>query len=180
MISPEKVQEYKNNVLEAFAEAGLIFTKEEINNPGKFQLIEYYDRFEEVGIAMLTVTNEPRYCGRFLYFFPGQSCIEHWHPQVDGKPGKEETFRVLKGTIYAYEEGPETLRIKAAIPKGLERFYIVKNETVLNAGDQIVLGKEAKHWFQAGLEGAVCVEFSTQAIDDRDRGNDPDCRIAIY
>jgi D-lyxose ketol-isomerase len=44
----------------------------------------------------------------------------------------------------------------------------------LRPGDQYTLREQTKHWFQAGPDGAVVSEFSTQSYDDRDIFTDPD------
>ena len=37
--------------------------------------------------------------------FPGQACPEHRHPPVGGEPGKEETFRVRRGSVRLWVDG---------------------------------------------------------------------------
>jgi hypothetical protein len=38
---------------------------------------------------------------KVLALLPDQTVPEHWHPLVDDDPGKEETIRVITGTVYS-------------------------------------------------------------------------------
>lgn len=58
------------------------------------------DRFDEVGLTMLTVVNRG-YCKKILVSLPGQSHPEQFHKQ------KEETFHVLYGEIDLLLDGKE-------------------------------------------------------------------------
>jgi D-lyxose ketol-isomerase len=82
-----------------------------------------------------------------------QTCPEHRHPPVGEQPGKEETFRCRRGIVYLHIEGQE--------------------ELVLRPGDQYTILPDTLHWFQAGPEGAVVSEFSTQSRDEADVFTDP-------
>jgi D-lyxose ketol-isomerase len=108
--------------------------------------------------------------------FPGQTCPEHWHPTIDGNPGKEETFRCRWGTVYLYVPGAPAANPVCRPPHGSEPYYTVRHEICLKPGDQYTLSPDTRHWFQAGPEGAIVSEFSTRSTDDADRFSDP--RIA--
>jgi D-lyxose ketol-isomerase len=45
---------------------------------------------------------------------------------------------------------------------------------ILRAGEQQLVPPNTLHWFQAGPEGAIVSEFSTQSRDDLDIFTDPD------
>lgn len=47
-------------------------------------------------------------------------------------------------------------------------------EISLNPGEQYTLAPNTLHWFQAGKEGAVVSEFSTNSSDELDIFTDPD------
>ena len=51
--------------------------------------------------------------------------------------------------------------------------YTVRHEIVLRPGEQHTIPPNTLHWFQAGPEGAVVSEFSTQSRDDLDVFTDP-------
>ena len=133
------------------AEAGIVLT------PAEREAIEVADfglaRLDEIGLEIVTYVNTERVCAKELVLFPGQMCPEHRHPPVDGGPGKEETFRCRRGTVHLHVEG--------------------QDELVLRPGDQQTIPPDTLHWFQAGPEGAVISEFSTQSRDELDVFSDP-------
>src|SRR5262252_913919 len=57
---------------------------------------------ERTGLEIVVYVNTDRYCAKELILFPRQTCPEHRHPQFDGTPGKEETFRCRAGIVYLY------------------------------------------------------------------------------
>src|SRR4051795_3545605 len=99
----EQAQRYAAECLE---DAGVVLTDEERRS------IEIADmglgRLRETGLQLLVYVNTERCCAKELVLYPGQTCPEHRHPPFDGTPGKEETFRVRKGTVYLYVEGEPT------------------------------------------------------------------------
>jgi len=128
------------------------------------------------GLQIVTYVNTSRVCAKELVLFPHQTCPEHMHPKVDGRPGKEETFRCRFGKVYLYVPGRRTPKPKCVPPPGSERCYTVWHEVVLRPGEQFTLEPETLHWFQAGKGGAVVSEFSTRSIDERDVFTDPSIR----
>ena len=110
-------------------------------------------RLEEIGLQVVVYVNTERVCAKELVLFPRQTCPEHRHPPVDGRPGKEETFRCRRGTVHLHVEGQQ--------------------ELVLRPGDQYTILPDTLHWFQAGPEGAVVSEFSTESCDELDVFSDP-------
>jgi D-lyxose ketol-isomerase len=110
-------------------------------------------RLEEIGLQVVVYVNTERVCAKELVLFPGQTCPEHRHPPIDGRLGKEETFRCRRGTVHLHVEGHQ--------------------ELVLQPGDQFTILPDTLHWFQAGSEGAVVSEFSTQSRDELDVFSDP-------
>ena len=47
------------------------------------------------------------------------------------------------------------------------------DEIVLAPGEQYTIPPDTLHWFQAGAEGAIVSEFSTQSRDELDVFSDP-------
>ena len=179
MLTDKEQKEIRKKSIEIFDKAGIALTEDEKKN--KLRIVDFQTgNFYEIGIVILTTINTPRYCGRYIVFFPGQSCAQHWHPDVDGTPGKEETFRVLWGTVYAYFEGEPTQQIKAKIPEGREQYYSCLREVIIKPGDQYTLGLHEKHWFQGGPEGAIAYEVSSQARDEFDLNSDPTLNGIVY
>ncbi len=99
---------------------------------------------------------------------PRQTCPEHRHPTIRGKPGKEETFRCRWGIVYLYVPGEPTRSPGARPPSGGESAYTVFHEVRLRPGEQYTLMPDTLHWFQSGPEGAVISEFSTTSTDEAD------------
>jgi D-lyxose ketol-isomerase len=133
------------------SDAGIVLS------PAERQAMEIADfglgRLEEVGLQVVVYVNTERVCAKELVLFPGQTCPEHRHPTVDGRPGKEETFRCRRGTVHLHVEGHQ--------------------ELVLQPGDQFTILPNTLHWFRGGPDGAVVSEFSTQSRDELDVFSDP-------
>jgi D-lyxose ketol-isomerase len=143
--------EAKERAAAMLADAGIVLT------PAEREGIEVADfglgRLEETGLQLIVYVNTERVCAKELVLFPRQTCPEHRHPPVDDTPGKEETFRCRRGTVHLHVEG--------------------EGEIVLQPGDQHTIPPDTLHWFQAGDEGAVVSEFSTQSRDEIDIFTDP-------
>ena len=130
-------------------------------------------RLREVGLQLVVYVNTGRHCAKELVLYPWQTCPEHRHPPFEGTPGKEETFRCRRGTVDLHVAGEPTAGPLARPPEGV---YTVGRELVLRPGDQHTIPADAKHWFQAGPEGAVVSEFSTASRDELDVFTDPAVR----
>jgi D-lyxose ketol-isomerase len=153
-------------------EAGFVLTDEERDNieVADFGLSE----LEQTGLEVVVYVNTERVCAKEIVMFPGQTCPEHRHPPFDSTPGKQETFRCRKGLVYLYVEGPSAERPICRPAKADRGAYTVWHEVVLKPGDQQLVPSNTLHWFQAGPEGAIVSEFSTQSRDDLDVFTDPD------
>ena len=73
--------------------------------PKEIQSIEVADfglnDLEHTGLELITYVNTDRVCAKEMVLFPGQTCPQHRHPTVNGRPGKEETFRCRMGTDHS-------------------------------------------------------------------------------
>ena len=140
------------------------------------QSIEVVDfglsNLEKEGVQVLTLVQTGRISIKVLVLFPNQTEPEHWHPPVGDDPGKEETIRVVSGTVFFYVPGKDTFE-KGFFVESKKNFYSMRNEIVMQPGDQITLQPGEKHWFQAKSEGAVMYSFSTIARDALDQFTDP-------
>lgn len=149
-------------------DAGIAITPEEAQN------LEVADmglgNLENEGLEIVTYVNTDRYCAKELMLFPHQTCPEHKHPPVQGKQGKQETFRCRKGIVYLYTPGEPAAAPTAKPPSP---YYTVFHEIVLRPGEQFTLPPETLHWFQAGPEGAIVSEFSSPSVDEADIFTDP-------
>lgn len=161
----------RNRAIEMLRSAGIAITAEEAAN---LEVADFgLGRLETEGLEIVVYVNNDRYCAKELVLFPGQTCPEHRHPPVQGRPGKQETFRCRAGEVYLYVPGTPAASPKAKIPT---EHYTVFHEIVLRPGDQYTLPPETLHWFQAGDEGAIVSEFSSPSVDEADIFTDPNVK----
>ncbi len=167
-----EVEKYQAITKAYLDRAGIVITDEET---ARLEVADFgLGEFEETGLGLITYVNTDRVCAKELVLMPGQTCPQHIHPTVGGKPGKEETFRCRWGEVYLYVPGEPTPHPKAKPPQHRQQTYAVWHEIVLSPGDQYTLHPETWHWFQGGPQGAVVSEFSTRSTDENDVFTDPD------
>jgi D-lyxose ketol-isomerase len=172
MITAREHEQAQRRALRFLRKAGIALTKWE---RGRIEVADFgLSDLEATGLEILTYVNTSRVCAKELVLFPHQTCPEHKHPRVGGRPGKEETFRCRYGTVYLYVPGRRTSRPRCRLPVGREGYYTVRHEVKLRPGEQYTLMPETPHWFQAGGKGAVVSEFSTRSIDKADIFTDPE------
>ncbi len=168
----QEVLKWQRIAQEYLDRAGIVLTPEEAAN------IEIADlglgEYEQTGLALVVYINTERVCAKELILMLGQTCPQHFHPPVNGEPGKEETFRCRWGEVYLYVPGEPAPNPKAKPPAHRAHTYTVWHEIVLKPGDQYTLMPETWHWFQGGPQGAVVSEFSTRSRDEYDLFTDPD------
>ena len=166
-----ELEDARRYALEQLDALGVVMTEEE---RASIEVTDFgLGRFRETGLMLLVYVNTERHCAKELVLYPGQTCAEHRHPPFDGTPGKEETFRCRRGIVYLYVEDEPTPSPSCTPPRGV---YTVFHEIALRPGEQHTIPPNTLHWFQAGPEGAVVSEFSTQSRDDLDVFSDPDVR----
>ena len=170
VITREQQKNGQARAADMIRRAGITITDSEANS------IEVADfglsNLDQEGAQTLTIVQTERISVKVLVLFPNQTLPEHWHPPVGDDPGKEETIRVVSGTVYFYVSGEDSLK-KGFIIKGKEDCYTVRKEIVMKPAEQITLRPGEIHWFQAGDEGAVIYSFSTIARDALDQFTDP-------
>lgn len=167
-------QQYESTVAKAASllqKAGIVITPEERS---RFEVADFgLGELEKTGLEIITYVNTQRCCAKEIIMFPAQTCPEHWHPTINGVPGKEETFRCRWGTVYLFVPGPKGTQQLGRPPAGSEAYYTMQHEVVLKPGDQYTMAPDTPHWFQAGPEGAIVSEFSTRSTDEADMFRDP-------
>lgn len=163
----EIYNQLKEKALSYYEDAKIILTDEEKD---RIEVADFgLDDVYQIGLESVVYVNTDRCCAKEMVLLPRQTCPEHIHPPVgENYPGKEETFRCRKGTVYLYVEGEPSDKIQAIIPKGSEEYFTVFHEIILHEGEQYTLYPMTKHWFQAAEEGAVVSEFSTHCYDEHD------------
>jgi D-lyxose ketol-isomerase len=167
----EKYIHARNEAVEYLTRAGIVLTEHEKD---AVEVTDYgLGMLDTIGLQLAVYLNTERCCAKELILFPVQTCPEHRHPPVDGKKGKEETFRCRWGRVYLYIPGSFTLNPYAALPPAKAHYFTVWHEIVLDPGEQFTLQPDTLHWFQAGPEGAIVSEFSTKSRDNFDIYTDP-------
>lgn len=174
MLPQEKIKWAQKKALELLGKAHIVLTEEEKRN---IEICDYnLNEYEVIGTAIVVYVNTKRCCAKELVLLPGQICPEHIHPQLGDYPGKEETFRCRWGEVYLYVPGEKPQHPKGHVPKEREAYFNVWGEHDLLPGMQYTLQEKTLHWFQAGPEGAVISEFSTNSFDKEDIFTDPDIK----
>jgi D-lyxose ketol-isomerase len=169
MLTPKEFAAARERAARIFAEAGIALTDAERS---AIEIADFgLSKLEETGLEIVVYVNTERVCAKELALFPRQICPEHRHPPFDGTPGKEETFRCRAGTVYVYTEGEPAPHPHARVP--VDGTFTAWREIVLRPGEQYTVPPNTLHWFQAGDEGAIVSEFSTQSRDDLDIFSDP-------
>jgi len=174
MPSREQVARLRERALDLLRQAGIVIRSEEAQ---RMDIADFgLGEVETTGLEIIVYVNNDRYCAKELVLFPGQTCPQHRHPPVAGRPGKQETFRCRWGEVYLYLPGDSAPSPRAAPPAGRAEYYTVRREIVLRPGDQYTLPLNTWHWFQGGPQGAVVSEFSSTSTDECDEFLDPQVR----
>lgn len=151
-------------------QAGIQLSDDEIE---KIEVVDFgLSQLEVEGVQVFTMVNTDRLAAKILALFPNQTEPEHWHPRVGNDPGKQETIRHIWGDLLFYINGDDNMK-EGFIVEGKENVYTLRHEVILQPGDQLTFEPYEKHWFQAGLRGAVLYSFSTTVRDGLDGFTDP-------
>jgi D-lyxose ketol-isomerase len=172
VLTRSEIEEARRRAAAMLAQAGIALTTAERSG---IEIADFgLSDLERTGLEVVVYVNTERCCAKELVMFPGQTCPEHLHPPFDGTPGKEETFRCRQGRVYLYTDGDATPDPACRPPRADRGVYTVWHEIVLDPGDQHTIPPGTRHWFQAGPEGAIVSEFSTESRDELDVFTDPD------
>ena len=171
MLKRSQVTNIQQRASEMLDRAGIVLTDKE---RAEMEVIDLgLGEVERTGLELVVYVNTDTYCAKELVMLPLQTCPEHRHPPVAGRPGKMETFRCRWGKVYLYVPGEATGKIQAVVPPGSENYYTVFKEIELDPGDQYTIDPDMLHWFQSGGEGAIVSEFSSTSRDESDVFTDP-------
>ena len=172
MLTGAQVREAQERAVGVLMEAGIVLSDMELE---RIEVSDFgLSDLERTGLEIVVYINTARVCAKEIVLFPGQTCPEHLHPPVGANwPGKEETFRCRRGTVFLYVAGVPTARPACRPPR--PQYYTVWHEVELHPGDQYTVSPGEKHWFQAP-EGAVVSEFSSESRDELDIFSDPNVR----
>lgn len=170
MITRQQQIAAQKKAAEMIRQAGITISDDEI---GSIEVVDFgLSNLDREGVQVLTLVQTQRISIKVLALFPNQTEPEHWHPPVGDDPGKEETIRVIAGTVYFYVPGEDTFK-EGFIVEGKADCYTMRKEVVMKPCDQLTLAPGEKHWFQVREEGAVMYSFSTIARDALDQFSDP-------
>jgi len=170
MITRAEQKTARERAAQMIGQSGLRITEEEAN---KIEVVDFgLSHLDIEGVQVLTLVQTERISVKVLVLLPNQTEPEHWHPSVGKDPGKEETIRLVSGTVYFYVQGENTFN-QGFLVKAKKKHYTMMHEIILKPGDQITLQPGEKHWFQARDDGAVMYSFSSVARDALDQFTDP-------
>ena len=170
MITRKQKWDAQRRAATMIRDAGITITGDEAE---KIEVADFgLSNLDREGVQVLTLVQTDRISIKILVLFPNQTEPEHWHPPVEDDPGKEETVRVISGTVYFYIPGKDTFKEGFIVPDKAD-CYTMRNEVVMQPADQITLPPGEKHWFQTRDTGAVMYSFSTIARDVLDQFTDP-------
>jgi D-lyxose ketol-isomerase len=170
MITRSEYQRAQQRAAEMIRQAGIQLTAAEAR---RIDVVDFgLSRLDVEGVQVFTMFATDRISAKVLVMFSNQTEPEHWHPPVGDDPGKEETIRVISGTLNFYIPGDVSLE-HGWVPAGKESCYTCRREIVMKPCDQLTLPPGTKHWFQAPASGAVFYSFSTCVRDGLDRFTDP-------
>ena len=169
MLTQAEQDDARSRAAAILADAGIVLTAPERS---AIEIADFgLSNLDETGLEVVVYVNTERVCAKELVMFPRQLCPEHRHPPFDGTPGKEETFRCRAGVVYLYTAGEPSAGPAARVPE--DGVFTVWHEVVLRPGEQHTIAPDTLHWFQAGDDGAVVSEFSTESRDELDVFTDP-------
>lgn len=165
MITKAEEQSARYEAGKLIAAAGISFSEKELEcmDVADFGL----SNLKREGAQILSLFETDRVACRVIALFPGQTEPEHWHESQGPDPGKEETLRVVKGTLRVCVKGENNLDPRC-IPEGKERSYTCRHEILVGPNETLTLDPGEKHWFQAVNGPCVFYTMSTKASDDLD------------
>lgn len=170
MITKQEQLRARNEAARMMCDAGVVISAQEIEN---MDVADFgLSNLRTEGAQILSLFDTDKVAARIIALFPGQTEPEHWHTGFDGYEGKQETLRMIKGTLYLYLPGENTLSL-GSVPGEKEDVYTVRHEIVMKPTDVVTIPVGQKHWFQAGPDGAVFYTMSTLAVDAMDPFTDP-------
>lgn len=173
MISRTEHDRFRDTAWRMLKASGIALRDHEIS---QIEVADFgLSRLGEVGAGIMTFEANDWVSVKVLVLTPWQLEPQHRHPpSLDGTyPGKTEVLRCQWGRLLHYHEGPPSPHPQAR-PAASDRPHLtVWHETVLDAGEQLVLKPNTWHWFQAGPEGAVVWTISSKVTDSADQWQDP-------
>jgi len=173
-ISKNQYEEARIRMLKYFESANIVINDKEKE---ELEVADFgLNRLEEFGVQLVIYVSTDRCSAKDVVLFPGQICPEHYHPDINGNEGKEETFRCRWGEFYLYVPGEPTPNPVARVPEDKKEHFHVWHEVILKPGDQYLVPPNTPHWFQAGPQGVILSEFSTKNVDEMDVFSDPEIK----
>ena len=173
MISKKEFEKYKNQALGMLIKNRIYVSKDEIKS---LEIADFgLSRVREFGLQTFLLIKTDKVCLKIIVLFPYQICPEHKHSKIlaDRQEGKEESLRILNGTLFFYKEGKPSNLPKYKIPEDKKDYFTVFNEIVLKKGMKLTVEPDTWHWFQAGPSGVIIENISTKTIDEEDLFKDP-------
>jgi len=173
MISKEEFSKYKRQTLKILRKNRIYISEDEIKN---IEIADFgLNKIRVFGLQTFVLIKTEKVCLKIIVLFPYQICPEHKHSRIlaDKQEGKEESLRILNGTLFLYKEGTPSNSSKYRIPEEKKDYFTVFSENVLEKGMKLTIEPDTWHWFQAGPNGVIIENISTKTIDEEDLFIDP-------
>lgn len=123
--------------------------------------------FDQYGLTLINLAEEPEYCEKLMYARPGQTTPAHTHAQK-----KEDIIcRNGKLVLHLWKEHPESAKPGESFVariNGKERTLTSGGELTLSAGERITLAPGIYHAFRAAEPDTILGEVSTANDDSHD------------
>ena len=118
------------------------------------------DNYPQEGAQIVTLVNTRKVGYKVICLLPGQVLPEHMHTAAMGEEGKEESFRVVFGTLHLYLPGDDA---PAPVPFNKEAWYTCRKERCMRVPDTLTLSPDTPHWLLGGDDGCVVYSISSWA-----------------
>ena len=173
MMTRKQVEEGRKIAEEMIKKSGIIVTQKEIES---MDVADFgLENYPTEGAQIITLLDTKKVGLKIICLMEGQVLPEHKHITTFGEEGKEETFRVVSGTLRLFVPGESNVSYgsKTPWPEGKDEYYTCRKELVLNPTDQVTLPPGTSHWFMGGAGGCVTYTISSWDRSDFDPFTDP-------
>ncbi len=123
--------------------------------------------FQKLGLTLINLANEPEYCEKLMFAWPGQTTPLHTHAR------KKEDIICRHGTLVLelWHERPDASKLRAPFEvqvNGSMQRHVSGAQITLQAGERITLVTGIYHAFWPDSEDCIIGEVSTANDDTND------------
>jgi mannitol-1-phosphate 5-dehydrogenase len=114
-------------------------------------------RFDQLGRAVLSYTQDTGCCARDWVLLPGQLV-----PELVWNVGSPTTYRCRAGEAHLYRSDVGTSGSTVGVPADKQAVFTAERQCHLRPGDQQAIPIGVRHWWVAGPHGVVISEFAAR------------------